>query len=676
MWTPADGAQCSGSHGEQEDTAEDGLPPTLQLEDEWEVGQEGDAPDKECSSSSARGQNPPFAKHSSPNGQAQASTARRPSDHLNNPPRDVFLRRSSELGEAGAPEETQAFDGRSSAELEQNGPSAVASRPPPRALLDVREDEASGDSDIEFVGVVTRSVVKAEVPSNHTVNLQGLRSIRAKRLKDCRAQLNDDKLGFEEERLLFGDRMREFEEESERDRKILDDEWRHLRIEKETLAAQRDALEEQRSQARKAHAMLRQYKIDLDAQKADVEGQKADVEGRKTALIARDLRLDAREKELDERQEQQEARARELSAKAAANVQQSKELDEKKDAFENEKSAFEDAKRQAEDAGKLMSAERARLFEKAAMLAIEEANLQRRRHQFGEEVEAFNKEKERSKRTTTSTTGASSSKSASNANAPAADGDQQVKKLKQLLLMAKTELEDAQHQNAGQKDQLDRASARRAQLEADLERLKNEVEALRVNEKERFCAQNGFEVVAPQANAAANSSDELSTLERENTVLRLSLEFRKERSQRVLERQRRLYVLKRRDDLSKGAKAGPKASPSSESSSECRAAVTNAIRERPQQGIKSAAEPQKALSTARKPPAKWTDDAKQKFLQTLREADGEFPAKTVQGYADFIAANLHSPVKLEELLSFLRKRDADSAAVVGRIERLAETLRP
>lgn len=125
-----------------------------------------------------------------------------------------------------------------------------------------------------------------------------------------------------------------------------------------------------------------------------------------------------------------------------------------------------------------------------------------------------------------------------------------------------------------------------------------------------------------------------------------------------------------------GAKAGPKASPSSESSSECRAAVTNAIRERPQQGIKSAAEPQKALSTARKPPAKWTDDAKQKFLQTLREADGEFPAKTVQGYADFIAANLHSPVKLEELLSFLRKRDADSAAVVGRIERLAETLRP
>lgn len=99
-------------------------------------------------------------------------------------------------------------------------------------------------------------------------------------------------------------------------------------------------------------------------------------------------------------------------------------------------------------------------------------------------------------------------------------------RLKQLLLMAKTELEDAQHQNAGQKDQLDRASARRAQLEADLERLKNEVEALRVNEKERFCAQNGFEVVAPQANAAANSSDELSTLERENTVLRLSLEVR------------------------------------------------------------------------------------------------------------------------------------------------------
>lgn len=93
------------------------------------------------------------------------------------------------------------------------------------------------------------------------MNLEGLRSIRAKRLKDCRAQLNDDKLEFDEERLLFGDRKRKFEAESERDRKIRDDEWRRLRIEQETLAAQRDALETQRSQARKAHAMLRSYKV-------------------------------------------------------------------------------------------------------------------------------------------------------------------------------------------------------------------------------------------------------------------------------------------------------------------------------------------------------------------------------------------------------------------------------
>lgn len=105
------------------DAAEDGLPPALQLEDEWAVGEED----------------------------------------FSNPSRVVFLRRSSELGEWGAPEATHDFDGRPSTELEQHGASAQAS-PPPQALVDVRvDDAASGDSDIECVGVVTKNAAKTEV---------------------------------------------------------------------------------------------------------------------------------------------------------------------------------------------------------------------------------------------------------------------------------------------------------------------------------------------------------------------------------------------------------------------------------------------------------------------------------------------------------------------------------
>lgn len=59
---------------------------------------------------------------------------------------------------------------------------------------------------------------------------------------------------------------------------------------------------------------------------------------------------------------------------------------------------FEDAKRQAEDAGKLLSIERARLFEKSASLVNEEADLQRRRRKLNAEVEAFKKEKDLAKR--------------------------------------------------------------------------------------------------------------------------------------------------------------------------------------------------------------------------------------------------------------------------------------
>lgn len=116
--------------------------------------------------------------------------------------------------------------------------------------------------------------------------------------------------------------------------------------------------------------------------------------------------------------------------------------------------------------------------------------------------------------------------------------------------------------------------------------------------------------------------------------------------------------------------------PSVDASSECRAAATTVVLQRPPEGTKSAAAPQKVPTTARKPPVKWTEDAKQNLLQKLREADGKFPTKTVLVYADFIAANLQGPVKFEELLTFLRQRDADDVAVVERIARLAQTLRP
>ncbi|KAH7680355.1 hypothetical protein AAVH_41270, partial [Aphelenchoides avenae] len=122
-------------------TVNDGVATALQLEDERELDEEDDAPDKTCSSTSIRGQTLPPVKQAD----------------VNNSSRDVFLRRSSELDDSSVSGATRDLDGRPFGHLEQDDAIMLASRPPSQALVDVREDAASGDRDTEF------DVIKAEV---------------------------------------------------------------------------------------------------------------------------------------------------------------------------------------------------------------------------------------------------------------------------------------------------------------------------------------------------------------------------------------------------------------------------------------------------------------------------------------------------------------------------------
>ncbi|KAH7726182.1 hypothetical protein AAVH_05981 [Aphelenchoides avenae] len=479
--------------------------------------------------------------------------------------------------------------------------------------------------------------------------------------------------------------------------------WRKLAEDLRQFRDSQNGFEAEKERVEEERRAFARERGTLNAMKAAVDADKTAVVIHEQSLLEHEQRLAKKEAKLREQNESLKIRTSEVTsaehqltvAREAFNVEQ-RRLQTEQYALQEEEARLSRWEQRLKDERKEISSNSKDFDSKQANWKRKKSDLAREKDELHEQKEAFEEEKRKwrhnaEKRKSRSPSHSSYRSHDSGSSERLSGGsrwlkteaDKEICRLKEELAATKQQLEGTSNQLQRANETLDTERSNRQLLEQQENDLRKQLaDAMRaINEPDSKLDVKNTHVDAVPEDTQQGTSRELMQLREENEklktsndLLRWSLDFRKQRSERVA---RQLQLMRTRDRTTIAS-----ALPQLSSGDSSKAAIESgpctsgeALRnDNTKKRLGNTDDPPTATKRKR---ISWTEsvvaELGSRINQSLQSLPGKLvPIKLAEKYVTFIVTNLNGPVQLKELTDFLGQADPDNIAIAEAISAVGE----